>query len=96
MFFSKSEIERLEREISNVWEKFEFFTRNISQYLPTRDFVECEVCGCLLKASTAHKGKGEIRKTLRSGEWIQQTPPIEYIYYPHYCKVHIPKLTAKK
>ena len=59
-----------------------------------KDFVECEVCGCLLKKTTAIKGKSEVRDrsiemAFEHGYYIPHKR--EYIYTPYYCKIHQPK-----
>jgi hypothetical protein len=56
----------------------------------------CEVCGCVIGVGCDVVGKSEIRKRrtappyqylIMTFGWFEE----EYIYTPHYCKVHAPK-----
>ena len=55
-------------------------------------FESCEKCGCLL--SDPIKGGGVIKQKPEcrgAGFGVGYVVSVDYIYYPHYCKIHAPK-----
>ena len=63
---------------------------NLRKGLP--EFVECDVCGCLLNKENAFKGEAMIGKEERFYYWDAPPVLVDVIKYPSYCKIHIPKV----
>ena len=86
MFILK-QVENLEQKFDELEKRF----RHLDCKQITPDYVECEVCGCLLNKNTATKGSGEIRQKYNRGFDKE-----DFIYYPYFCKTHIPIPRDKK
>jgi hypothetical protein len=77
--FNKKEIEWLKQEVYNFKTK-------------TPQFVECDICGCLLDGRKAFKGNARLGKETRYYYWDEPPFFIDVIEYPYYCKIHVPKV----
>ena len=87
--FKKGEIVNMQKCIDRINELEGTINRN---FIRKRDIVECEICGCLVERKEKNIGLGEIRQRDIANYYFQSKPKLEdYIYYPYYCKIHMPK-----
>lgn len=74
-------------------QSFAFWLLKLSGYKPVQsdpNTIDCEICGCMVSKAKAIKGKGEMRDRIIT-MYECGNMPIEFIYYPHYCKRCAPK-----
>ena len=78
----------LESDEKDLRDKFYKHSDKIAEKLAYSEIVECEKCGCLLNKYRATKGEGIIRQKIINLYGVKE----DYIHYPYYCKIHIPKV----
>ena len=80
------------KQVEQLQEKIIDLQKQINAIPRPPEYVECEICGCLLKKDTAFKGNPEVRQKLTPTYNLYYPPYLEdYIFYPYFCKTHIPK-----
>jgi hypothetical protein len=73
----------------------------VRSYLPAKDktlkvekkIVTCETCGCLIYRVNAIEGKPCVKERFPLSGIASYHPMAteHYVYFPYYCKIHIPQ-----
>ncbi len=80
----------IDDRVRRLFTKFNKLERQIEEQ--NLDFVECEICGCLLKKENADPGEKVIKRPCR----IRHPYDDDYIYQTYYCKIHSPRKEEEK